>query len=202
MDRKKWLRTKMGGFTFIEIMGAILVLTVAVLGAAAYRYFATLDARKADVQITAARFASMLLDSWRGRGGYSGYSKYDLIEGSDAIDPNDYDPDYDYDIYNPDDYDYDIINDANSVEFCPGLTIYDDAPGPAVPAGFSELDSASNPNYRIVVDGVNYYATLSYKDEVGKPRVLNVCIAWMDDYQTWSDSEPYRSVSLTTYADD
>jgi len=187
MDRKKWLRTKMVGFTFIEIMGTILVLTVAVLGAAAYRYFATLDARKADVQITAARLASYLLDSWKAVGGHSGYSVYELSDPGDynAYDPNDYNP-----------------NDTDPVEFGPGLELYFNAPGPAVPAGFSALDADINPNYRIVVNRVNYYATLSYKDEVGEPRVLNVCVAWTNDYQTWSDSEPYQSVSLTTYADD
>lgn len=55
-----------GGFTFTEIMGVILVLTVAVLGASAYRYHATLDTRKADLQTTAARVGSLLLETWRG----------------------------------------------------------------------------------------------------------------------------------------
>jgi len=187
--------------TLVEVMAAIIILTVAVLGAAAYRYFATLDVRKADVQITAARLASMLLDSWRGSGGHSGYSNYDLVEGSDPLDPNDYDTDYDYDTYDPTDYDYDT-NEPAGVAFGSGLTVGGGAPGPAVSAGFSTLDSIANANYRIIVGGVNYYATLSYKDEVGKPRVLNVCVAWMQDYDIWYDSEPYRSVNLTGYADD
>lgn len=55
-----------GGFTFTEVMGAILVLTIAVLGASAYRYHATLDTRKADLQTTAARMASLLCETWRG----------------------------------------------------------------------------------------------------------------------------------------
>lgn len=54
------------GFTFTEVMGAILVLTVAVLGASAYRYHATLDVRKADVQTTGARVACLLCETWRG----------------------------------------------------------------------------------------------------------------------------------------
>jgi hypothetical protein len=37
---------------------------------------------------------------------------------------------------------------------------------------------------------------------VGEPRVLNVCVAWMNDYKTWTDSGFYQSVTLTTYADD
>jgi hypothetical protein len=55
-----------GGFTFAEVMGAILVLTIAVLGASAYRYHAALDTRKADLQTTAARMASLLCETWRG----------------------------------------------------------------------------------------------------------------------------------------
>ncbi len=189
-----------GGLTLIEVMIAILILSITVLATSGFRYYAAMDARKADVQITAARLASLLLSSWKGSGGYSGYSKYDLIGGVDPLDPNDYDPDYDYDTYDPDDYDYDI-DDPNSIELCTGLTIYDDAPGPAVPVEFNILDSGTNPNYRIVVNNVNYYATLSYKDNVGEPRILNVCVAWMNDYQTWI-GQPYQSVKLTTYAND
>jgi type II secretory pathway pseudopilin PulG len=187
--------------TLIEVMVAIIIMSVAVLGASGFRYYAAMDARKADVQVTAARLASLLLSGWKGSGGYSGYSKYDFIGGVDPLDPNGYDSDYDYVGYDPDDYDYDT-DDPNSIEFYPGLTVYDDAPGPAVPNGFNALDSGTNPNYRIVVNRVNYYATLSYKDPVGEPRVLNVCVAWINDYQTWTDSKPYQSVRLTTYAND
>ena len=59
-------RKSSGGFTFVEVMGAILVLTIAVLGASAYRYHATLDTRKADLQTTAARMACLLCETWRG----------------------------------------------------------------------------------------------------------------------------------------
>ncbi len=186
--------------TLLEVMITIFILSITVLAASGFRYNAARAARQADAQITAARLASLLLSGWKGSGGSSGYSKYDLIEGADPLDPNDYDPDYDYDTYDPDDYDYDT-DDPNSIEFCPGLTIYDDAPGPAVPDGFNALDSGTNPNYRIVVNNVNYYATLSYKDEVGEPRILNVCVAWMNDYQVWIE-QPYQSVKLTTYAND
>ncbi len=186
--------------TLIEIIIAILILSITILTASGFRYNAAMDARKADVQITAARLASLLLSGWKGSGGYSGYSKYDLIGGVDPLDPNGYDIDYDYDSYDPNDYDYDT-DDPNSIEFCPGLTIYDNAPGPAVPDGFNALDSGTNPNNRIVVNNVNYYATLSYKDEEGEPRILNVCVAWMNDYKTWTE-QPYQSVKLTTYAND
>ena len=62
---KRWSKPA-SGFTFIEIMGAILVLTVAMLGASAYRYYAALDTRKAHLQTTAARISSLLLETWHG----------------------------------------------------------------------------------------------------------------------------------------
>jgi len=185
--------------SLIEVMIAIAILSVTVVTASGFRYYAVVDRRKGDVQITAARVASSFLYGWKGSGGYSGFGKYNLVGGDDPLDPNDYDVEYDYDTYDADDYDYDV-EDPNAVTFS-GLTVYDHAPGPPVPDGYTALDAGTNPNFRIVVNDINYYATLSYKDEEGEPRLLNVCVAWMDDYLTWSD-QPYRSVSLTTYATD
>jgi hypothetical protein len=55
-----------GGFTFTEVMGAILVLTVAVLGTSAYRYHATLDVHKAEMKTTGARIGCLLCETWHG----------------------------------------------------------------------------------------------------------------------------------------
>jgi hypothetical protein len=63
------------GFTFTEVMGAIVVLTVAVLGTSAYRYHATLDVRKANMKTTGARIGCLLCETWHG-----------------ASDPNAFDP--------------------------------------------------------------------------------------------------------------
>jgi len=52
--------------TLVEVMGAILILSVAVIGASAYRYHSALDARKADETATATRIALLLCESWRG----------------------------------------------------------------------------------------------------------------------------------------
>jgi len=54
------------GFTFTEVMGAIAVLTVAVLGTSAYRYHATVDVRKADLKTSGARIGCLLCETWRG----------------------------------------------------------------------------------------------------------------------------------------
>jgi hypothetical protein len=58
------------GLTLIEIMVSIIVIVIGVIGAMGYRYYCALDARRADVQITAARLGSMFLESWKAAGGY------------------------------------------------------------------------------------------------------------------------------------
>lgn len=63
------------GALLLEVMIAILLLSVAVLGAAGYRYYATLDARKSNLQVAAARTALLLCESWRG------------VEGTETYDP-------------------------------------------------------------------------------------------------------------------
>ncbi|MFH1616875.1 MAG: prepilin-type N-terminal cleavage/methylation domain-containing protein [Planctomycetota bacterium] len=62
------------GLTLIEIMSAVLIVGVAVVGASAYRYYSMMDARKAEVNITAARIGWTLLEGWRDVGGSSLYS--------------------------------------------------------------------------------------------------------------------------------
>jgi len=61
------------GFSLIEVMVAILILSIAVIGTSGYRYYTALDARKADMQATAARVALMLCESWRGVKGDENY---------------------------------------------------------------------------------------------------------------------------------
>jgi len=63
------------GLTLIEVMVAILILSVALVGASGYRYYSALDARKATMRSTAARIGLLLCESWRG------------IKGSDTYDP-------------------------------------------------------------------------------------------------------------------
>jgi prepilin-type N-terminal cleavage/methylation domain-containing protein len=57
------------GFTLIEVMITMVVITIGVTGAMGFRYYCVLDAKKADVQITAARIATLLLEDWKGTGG-------------------------------------------------------------------------------------------------------------------------------------
>ena len=57
------------GFTLIEVMVAMVVIIIGVMGAMGFRYYCVLDAKKADVQMTAARIATLLLEDWKGMGG-------------------------------------------------------------------------------------------------------------------------------------
>jgi len=63
------------GVSLVGTMVAVVVLLVALIGTSSFRYYAALDARKADAQTTAARIALMLCESWRG------------IRGDEAYDP-------------------------------------------------------------------------------------------------------------------
>ncbi len=72
--------------TLIEVMAAIVILVIAVLGASGYRYYSTLDARRADFQNAAARIALLLCENWRGRG-YD-CTTYDPAAHLTSEDPN------------------------------------------------------------------------------------------------------------------
>jgi len=146
------------GFTLVEVMAAMAILAIAVLGASAFRYHAALSARKADLQTTAARTALLLCESWRG-----------------TSDPNTFDP---IQLATSD------PNSALAIE-----TIYE---GPAVPADFTPLGI-----YRITIDGVNYYAVLSWKDISQGLRALNVVVAW--DPRGSQSELPDKLFKLTTY---
>ncbi len=62
-------RKNSSGLTLIEVMVAITVIVIGVLGAMMYRYHSALDARKADIKIGAARVGLLLLEDWKGRHG-------------------------------------------------------------------------------------------------------------------------------------
>lgn len=57
------------GLTLIEVMIAITLIVVGVLGAMMFRYGSALDARKADIQVGAGRVALLILEGWKGAAG-------------------------------------------------------------------------------------------------------------------------------------
>lgn len=60
-------------FTLIEVMVAMVVLTIAALGALGYQYHAGKHTRIAEAQTTATRTARLLLEDWKSTGGSAGY---------------------------------------------------------------------------------------------------------------------------------
>lgn len=145
------------GVTIVEIMVAIVVILVAIIGAMGFRYYSALDARKADVKITAGRIGSLLLEGWVGTGGQLTY---------DPV-----------------------------AEYGTDMNISVSATGPAVPTGFTKLDS-----FQIVADRANYYATLSYRDSTPtQAGELNIFVAWLHWYQAGTVSSSDQSVKFTGY---
>ncbi len=61
------------GFSLISTMIAIVIILVALIGTSNFRYFSTLDAKKAAAKITASRIGLMLCENWRGLGGVETY---------------------------------------------------------------------------------------------------------------------------------
>jgi len=55
--------------TLIEVMVASLAVFVILVGVMNFQFYCALDARKADVQVTASRLGLALLESWRAAGG-------------------------------------------------------------------------------------------------------------------------------------
>jgi Tfp pilus assembly protein PilV len=75
------------------------------------------------------------------------------------------------------------------------LTI-DEGAGPDEPEDFTPLGS-----YAITLDGVNYYTTLSWKEETPGLRALNIIVTWDQRDQGQSDiDDADKSLSLTSFA--
>ncbi|MCK4752338.1 MAG: prepilin-type N-terminal cleavage/methylation domain-containing protein [Planctomycetes bacterium] len=149
--------SKARGVTLVEIMIAILILTVAVIGASGFRYHTMLDARKADAQVTAARTGLLLCESWRG------------LNGSDTFDP--------------------------VTRFSSDLNIQVASQGPSLPTGFTELG-----RYRIIIDGLCCWATLSWSDVSPGLRTLNVVIGYEQrNSGTQLFTQADRTFKMTVY---
>ena len=157
------------GLSLVETMVAIVVLSIAVIGASGYRYYAALDTRKADMRMTAARVALLLCESWRG---LKGDETYDPIVhfGSELLI---------------------TVDDSNDV-------------APDEPDDFTKLGS-----YSILLNGVQCYSTMSWKDIATGLRALNVVVSWpprATRFESTSESFAYQTsdnklFKLTTYTE-
>ncbi|WP_169853219.1 type IV pilus modification PilV family protein [Anaerohalosphaera lusitana] len=160
-------------FTIIEVILAMLVLSIAISGAMAFRYFSMLDARKAETRMTAARIGTLLLETWRGSGGSS------LFDPLGSIDPG--------------------ILEINGQD----AALFGGEAG-VLPGNFTRLPSTSDPDYRIVLNGHNYYVTLSYQDidtdtdGIYEIRLLNSDIRWRRDLGEGTVTQSDQAVRFTT----
>lgn len=75
-------RKRRFGFTIIEVMVAVAVLMICIIGASAFRYNSMLDVRKAEMEFNGARLSLLLLETWRGTGGALDFDPVDHL-GSD-----------------------------------------------------------------------------------------------------------------------
>ena len=61
------------GVSLVDVMVALAILSVGVIAATNYRYYAALDARKATMHTAASRIGQMLCESWEGVEGAETY---------------------------------------------------------------------------------------------------------------------------------
>ena len=60
-------------FILLETVISIVVLIIVIIGTSTYRYYAAMEVRRSDVQVTAARVGLLLFEGWRGTNGSDTY---------------------------------------------------------------------------------------------------------------------------------
>ena len=141
------------GVTLIEVMLAIVIVSMIVLGASGYRYYALLDVRKAEMRNNAATIALLFCENWRGRG----------FNAAATFEPQ-----------------------------------YDDSLGSEL--DFEDVDTDSK-TYTININGVRYYAAMSWLELGEELRALNVAVRWAQRQRLEDGGPPApdKSFYLTTF---
>lgn len=80
--KKGALRT--AGITFIEVMIALVFGLIMIVGTIGFSYFGRLNAHRSNIQATAARLSSAVLESWKANGGRDTYDLEETL-GSDFV---------------------------------------------------------------------------------------------------------------------
>jgi hypothetical protein len=90
---------------------------------------------------------------------------------------------------------------APVAQFASAMSIVEKTAGPPPPGGFTLLGK-----YEVVMNGFNYYATLSWKDDDSGLRILSVTAAWprsggQIEYteSPSSNADEFNSFDLTMY---
>jgi len=79
-------------------------------------------------------------------------------------------------------------------DFTPMLTICSSGSGPEAPSGFTALGS-----YKIVINNLIYYATLSWQELSTGLRSLNVIVCWDQRGESDAYADADKTCNLTTY---
>jgi hypothetical protein len=74
MVQKNYKIRTNAGSTLVNSLIAVAIILIALIGTSNFRYYSTLDARKASAQTSAARIALILCESWRGIQGSPSYN--------------------------------------------------------------------------------------------------------------------------------
>lgn len=62
---KSEYKHKLKAFTLVECLIVVVILMVSVVGVLSFRYYAILDAERAETQLLAARAATVISEAWR-----------------------------------------------------------------------------------------------------------------------------------------
>lgn len=84
VSKKRKIRCH-SGFSLVSILIAMTILIAALIGTSNFRYYSTLDARKAAAKITASRIGLMLCENWRGLGGSETYDPVTFLSSDLTI---------------------------------------------------------------------------------------------------------------------
>lgn len=76
---RKIIKRRLQGLSLVEVMFSTAIVSIAILGGITYRYYSTLDGRRAILQSTAARAAQLLCESWHGEGGDINYNPFESL---------------------------------------------------------------------------------------------------------------------------
>ena len=78
----------------------------------------------------------------------------------------------------------------------PDVDIVVSVEGPAVGTGYTGLGS-----YKVIIDEMNFYSTLSWQDVSAGLRLLNVSVSWdQRGYDTAAFADADKTIALSTYA--
>jgi Tfp pilus assembly protein PilV len=159
------------GLTLIEVMIAMLIIMIIVIGAISYMYACMWNAKRADVRITAARIGQLLLETWKITGHYDTDGSGNQIWSWNVTDFDPTDPAFNLTLPGS-------FSNANDFDLS-GIG--------------TELD-----DYTIIIDGVGYFVTLLFDDN--QPRMLSARVGWNLSYSSTNLGSDYMYVDVTSYA--